>query len=215
MWANPIPVSVVLVQVTEGDRTGLLVVRRAIPPGVGKLALVGGFVEETETWQAGGAREVREETGAIIDAATLVPLWFTSTEPRPNRVLLFSVAPPLRVAALPPFIPADHDNEASERGVIFRAGWPGRRVRIQPLHTEAARSLSAHLLAQRLPCRRPARRFRDALTRSRALQQIVALGTIGAQRPRARAADNPAVTVGYVRDCWRSGATGTICLEAW
>jgi len=43
IWANPIPVSVVLVPVVDGDRSGLLVVRRAIPPQVGKLALVGGF----------------------------------------------------------------------------------------------------------------------------------------------------------------------------
>ncbi|HEV7555999.1 MAG TPA: NUDIX domain-containing protein, partial [Kofleriaceae bacterium] len=94
IWANPIPVAVVLVQVVDGARTGLLVVRRAIPPQIGKLALVGGFIEEHESWQAAGAREVREETGTIVDASTLEPMWYASSDPKPNRVLLFSVAPP-------------------------------------------------------------------------------------------------------------------------
>ena len=94
----------------------MLVVRRAIPPQLGKLAIVGGFVEDHESWQHGGAREVREETGAIIDAGSLEPMWYASSAPRPNRVLLFSVAPPIPAAALPPFT---HDLEASERGLIF------------------------------------------------------------------------------------------------
>ena len=36
----------------------------------------GGFLEEHESWQQGGAREVREETGAEIDVATILPMWF-------------------------------------------------------------------------------------------------------------------------------------------
>jgi len=135
VWANPTPVAVVLVQVSEEGRTGLLTIRRSIPPGIGKLALVGGFVEEQETWQHGGAREVREETGVIVDAATLEPLWYVSTEPRPNRILLFSVSPPVLVGALPPFT---GDHETSERGVVF--GPEGLdEVFAFGLHAEAAR----------------------------------------------------------------------------
>lgn len=96
--------------------TGLLVVRRGIPPGIGKLALVGGFLEEHETWQQGGAREIREETAVEVDAATLEAFWFTSTRPRPNRVLLFSTAAPLQASALAPFT-ANH--ETLERGLVF------------------------------------------------------------------------------------------------
>jgi ADP-ribose pyrophosphatase YjhB (NUDIX family) len=116
VWANPIPVAVVLVQVTDGGRTGLLVIRRAIPPGIGKLALVGGFVEDKESWQHGGAREVREETGVMIDADALEPFWYSSTEPKPDRVLLFSIAPRVAAGSLPPFAT---DSETSERGVVF------------------------------------------------------------------------------------------------
>jgi ADP-ribose pyrophosphatase YjhB (NUDIX family) len=120
IWANPIPVVVVLAPIVvasgDGSRTGLLVVRRAIPPGIGQLALVGGFLEEHESWQHGGAREVREETSVVVEPVTLEPFWYASSAPRPNRVLLFSVAPAQRADELPAWTP---DHEASERGVVF------------------------------------------------------------------------------------------------
>jgi len=135
IWANPIPVAVALVPLAGG----LLAIRRAIPPGVGKLALPGGFVEEHETWQHGCAREVREETGIVIDPASLAPLWYTSTEPRPNRVLLFAVsAPPLEVPAF------QSDSETSERGVIHGPGGLDD-VFAFSLHAEAARRYFATL----------------------------------------------------------------------
>lgn len=135
VWANPIPVSVVLVPIVKDGRTGLLVVRRGIEPRRGHLALVGGFVEEQESWAEGGARELREEAGVPVDAATLRPFWFTSTEPRPNRVLLFSVAPPIEASALPPPPP---NEETEERGVVFGPGGL-EEVFAFPLHVEAAR----------------------------------------------------------------------------
>jgi ADP-ribose pyrophosphatase YjhB (NUDIX family) len=139
VWANPIPVSVVLVPVIRGDRTGLLVVRRAIEPAKGKLALVGGFLEEHETWAEGGVREIREETGVEIDPSGLDPFWFTSTAPKPNRVLLFSVAAPLDASELAPYTPT---NETSERGLIF--GPAGLDAEFAfPLHVEAARRFFA------------------------------------------------------------------------
>jgi ADP-ribose pyrophosphatase YjhB (NUDIX family) len=113
VWANPIPVAVALVPVGHG----LLVVRRGIPPGVGKLALVGGFIEEHESWQVGCAREVREETGVIVDPVSCQLHWLASSEPRPNRILIFAVTEP--VDALPPFVP---NAETQERGVIFGPG---------------------------------------------------------------------------------------------
>lgn len=119
IWANPIPVAVVLVpvvhEVSEGQRReGLLVVRRGIEPGKGKLALAGGFLEEHESWQTGGAREVREETNIEIDASTLESFWYVSTEPKPNRVLLFSIAQPVTQVA--PFTP---NSETQERGLVY------------------------------------------------------------------------------------------------
>lgn len=129
IWANPIPVAVALVPVAGG----LLTIRRAIPPGVGKLALPGGFVEEHETWQEGCAREVREETGVVIEPGSIEPFWYTSTAPKPNRVLLFAIsAPPVEI---PRFT---SDAETSERGII--RGPDGLdEVFAFPLHAEAAR----------------------------------------------------------------------------
>ena len=139
VWSNPIPVSVVLVPVETGRRTGLLVVRRDIEPKKGLLALVGGFLEAHETWQVGGVREIREETGVSVDPVGLAPFWFTSTEPRPNRVLLFSTAPPMAESALGTFTPS---NETSERGLVF--GPDGlEEVFAFPLHVQAARRFFA------------------------------------------------------------------------
>jgi ADP-ribose pyrophosphatase YjhB (NUDIX family) len=125
IWANPIPVVVVLLPILDAPglggaaRTGLLVVRRAIPPGVGMLALVGGFLEEHETWQQGGARELREETSVVVDPTRLEPFWWASSAPKPNRVLLFATAPAIARGELPAW---HSDNEASERGIVFGPG---------------------------------------------------------------------------------------------
>ncbi len=135
IWANPIPVSVVLQPVNDDGRVGLLVVRRSIEPKQGLLALVGGFLEEHETWQVGGAREIREETGVAVDATGLEPFWFTSTEPRPNRVLLFSHARPIEASSMPPFSVSD---ECSERGLVYGPGGLSE-IFAFPLHIEAAR----------------------------------------------------------------------------
>lgn len=117
LWANPIPVSIVLVPIRKDGAEGILCARRTIEPKKGLLSLTGGFLEEHETWQQGGAREVREETQVHVDPATLTSFWFTSTQPRPNRVLLFSLAPALDAAtALKPFVPS---NETVDRGLVF------------------------------------------------------------------------------------------------
>lgn len=135
VWANPLPVTIALVPVEDGSRTGLLVVRRAIQPQLGKLGLVGGFLEDHESWQEGAARETREETGVIIDASTITPLWFSSSQPRPNRVLVFGTAAPISIASLGAFLPSP---ESSERGLVYGPGGLDE-VFAFGLHVEAAR----------------------------------------------------------------------------
>ena len=135
VWANPIPVCVALVPVVHPLGTGLLTIRRAIQPQLGKLSLVGGFLEEHESWQTGCAREVREETGIDIDPGGLAPLWYSSSSPKPNRVLLFALSRAIDAAKLPPFSPS---NETSERGVVFGFGGLDD-VFAFSLHSEAAR----------------------------------------------------------------------------
>jgi ADP-ribose pyrophosphatase YjhB (NUDIX family) len=133
IWSNPTPVCVVLVPVTSAGRTGLLVVRRGIEPGLGKLALVGGFLEDHETWQSGAAREVREETGVAVGAPE--PFWYASSSPKPNRVLLFSTVPVLDARSIAPFTP---NHETQERGLVFGPGGLDA-VFAFSLHAEAAR----------------------------------------------------------------------------
>ncbi len=73
-----------------------------------------------------------------LDPATLEPMWYASSEPHPNRLLVFSLAPTLRVEALPPFTP---NSEASERGVIYGPEGIDKSDTglVFPLHVEAAR----------------------------------------------------------------------------
>jgi ADP-ribose pyrophosphatase YjhB (NUDIX family) len=130
VWANPIPVAVALVPI----EAGLLVVRRGIPPGIGKLALVGGFIEDHESWQAGCAREVREETNVVVDPASCQLHWISSSEPRPNRILIFAVTEAVS-SPLPAFVP---NHETQERGVIFGPGGLDEDFAFS-IHVEAAK----------------------------------------------------------------------------
>ncbi|RDI20990.1 NUDIX domain-containing protein [Lentzea flaviverrucosa] len=114
VWANPSPVVVLLVPVKDGPRTGLLTVRRAIPP-VGELAFVSGFMDRGESWQQSAVRELEEEAGVCIPPEDLRPLHFVST-PDGGTVLMFATAPAINAEDMPPFVPND---EASERKVIF------------------------------------------------------------------------------------------------
>ncbi len=45
----------------------LILVRRAIPPAIGKQCLPGGYMDVGETWQEACARELTEETGLITN----------------------------------------------------------------------------------------------------------------------------------------------------
>lgn len=134
VWDNPIPVCVALVPVRLAERKGLLVIRRAIEPGRGKLALVGGFLEAHEAWAVGAAREVREETGVVVDPARLRPRGFVSTAPNPNRVLLFCVAEPVEASAFPELVASP---ETAERGLVFGPEGLAEAFAF-PLHVEAA-----------------------------------------------------------------------------
>jgi ADP-ribose pyrophosphatase YjhB (NUDIX family) len=122
-YVNPLPVAVVLVPVDGG----LLLVRRSIPPQLGKLALPGGFIDLGESWQAAGAREVFEEAGITIDPAGIREFMVRSAPE--GMVLVFGLAPPMREAELPAFAA---NSEASERLIVHQF-----MELAFPLHTEA------------------------------------------------------------------------------
>lgn len=102
-YKNPIPVAVAIIPVqTEVEYTinGLTIVlpvqlavygRRNIQPKLGMLALPGGFVNEMERLETGGAREVKEETGLIITEDDF-QLFRSEITPN-NRNLIFGITP--------------------------------------------------------------------------------------------------------------------------
>jgi 8-oxo-dGTP pyrophosphatase MutT (NUDIX family) len=88
-YRNPTPVAVAL----QPIGSGLLVIRRGIPPAQGRLALPGGFIELDETWQAGAARELREETGLKADPAEV--RLFDALSAPDGTLLIFGLFPRL------------------------------------------------------------------------------------------------------------------------
>lgn len=125
-FLNPTPVAVCMVPVDGG----LLVIRRAIPPAVGELALPGGFIDIGETWQQAAVRELREETGVKIDGEEIRHFRTHSSKLGDGVLLIFGVARERTKSELPTFEPEDRD--ASEMLVI-----PGKQKMAFPLHTQA------------------------------------------------------------------------------
>lgn len=111
-WRNPLPVAVLVVPVDGG----VLCIRRGIEPHIGALALPGGFVNHGESWQAGAARELFEETQIRVDPASVKALDVISAPD--STILIFGEAAPLAASALPAFTPTD---ETTERVVVTKA----------------------------------------------------------------------------------------------
>jgi ADP-ribose pyrophosphatase YjhB (NUDIX family) len=126
-YKNPVPVAVLIVP-ADG---GVVAIRRAVAPGVGKLALPGGFINHGESWQAAAVRELGEETPLRVDAAA-VRLFAVRSAPD-GTLLVFGVVPP--VGALPAFTATDETSELVVLAVATELAFP--------LHTEALRDYFA------------------------------------------------------------------------
>lgn len=124
-YLNPLPVAVLIVPVDQG----VLTVRRTITPGLGQLALPGGFIDIGESWQAAAVRELEEEAGVRIAPEEVADFYARSASE--GMLLVFGVVRPRAAAELPPFAPT---SEASERVIVTEP------IELAfPLHTEALR----------------------------------------------------------------------------
>jgi ADP-ribose pyrophosphatase YjhB (NUDIX family) len=106
-YLNPLPVAVLLLPVGEG----LLAVRRAIEPGLGLLALPGGFIDVGETWQEAAARELFEETGVRADPAEIEH--FRTLSSPAGFLMVFGIARRREPGVLPPFTLSEETAEVT------------------------------------------------------------------------------------------------------
>lgn len=122
-FRNPLPVVVSLVPC----ESGVLLVRRAIPPRLGHLALPGGFIDYGESWQQAAAREVNEETGLLIDPGEIQVFTVRSA---PDSTLII-----VGITHLQPDPPLAFANKEVSEIVFTR-----QPIELAfPLHTEALR----------------------------------------------------------------------------
>jgi ADP-ribose pyrophosphatase YjhB (NUDIX family) len=85
-YVNPRVVTTALPVTPEGK---IVLIRRAIPPGVGTWAQPGGFLEADETIIEGAVREIREETCLEIVPTSIVGIY---PQPRASVVIVVYVA---------------------------------------------------------------------------------------------------------------------------
>jgi len=94
-YRNPTPVGVLIIPCDAGS-TGreIIAVRRNIEPCRGQLALPGGFILSSETWQHGAVREAGEEVGCVIrdDPVEWPRHFYTESTPDGHHVIIVGTA---------------------------------------------------------------------------------------------------------------------------
>jgi len=113
VWKNPLPVVVALIPVMPGTlsnpgpvifhpetfipvNVGVLAVRRAIPPDVGKLALPSGYVDDLEDWREAAMRELEEETELSFKEDDLELFDVVASKNKKHTLIIFETKPIFR-----------------------------------------------------------------------------------------------------------------------
>jgi ADP-ribose pyrophosphatase YjhB (NUDIX family) len=75
-YANPKPAAAVLLERdADGDDPSILVLRRAVEPGLGAWDLPAGYLDPGESFEAAARRETREEAGVDVELVALAGVY--------------------------------------------------------------------------------------------------------------------------------------------
>lgn len=74
-YANPRPAAAVLLERTDEDGTSLLLLRRAVEPGLGDWDLPAGYLDPGESFEQAARREAREESGIDVELIELAGVY--------------------------------------------------------------------------------------------------------------------------------------------
>jgi ADP-ribose pyrophosphatase YjhB (NUDIX family) len=87
-YQNPVPAAGAII--VEND--SILMVQRAHPPRIGWWCIPAGFMEWTEHPSQTAVREIREETGLIVELRGFFEVYSGNDDPRNNAVLMLYLA---------------------------------------------------------------------------------------------------------------------------
>jgi ADP-ribose pyrophosphatase YjhB (NUDIX family) len=74
-YANPRPAAAVILERTDEGGTSLLLLRRAVEPGLGDWDLPAGYLDPGESFEQAARREAREESGIEVELVELAGVY--------------------------------------------------------------------------------------------------------------------------------------------
>ena len=77
-YANPKPAAAVLLERTSDDVLEVLLLRRAVQPGLGAWDLPAGYLDPGESFEAGARRETAEEAGIAVELGELTGVYHSA-----------------------------------------------------------------------------------------------------------------------------------------
>lgn len=115
--ANPYPAAGTLVErLDENGEPSVLLLRRALEPGLGEWDLPAGFLEPRESMEEAALRETREESGLEVELVRLVGVY---ASPAGNAVAAVFLARPMEPSAL-----VQTDAESNDHAWVRKADVP-------------------------------------------------------------------------------------------
>lgn len=77
-YSNPKPASAVVLERRNGEDTEVLLLRRAVEPGLGEWDLPAGYLDPGESFEAGARRETKEEAGIDVTLTELLGVYHSA-----------------------------------------------------------------------------------------------------------------------------------------